>query len=453
MIIKQGGIMELKEIKEIIKARNITSLKVEFSDLHGTSRSKILPAHQLEMAIEEGLGFAQAIYAVHLANDVAENTGCGYEVDWKDMIVKPDLNTFAVLPHIDGTARLIGNSFRDGNPMPVDPRYCLQRILKKYEEKGLRAICATELEFFIFEPDAVSPTTLYNPNLSCAYQLGPLCDKTGFLNKLQNALLELGINVIYMNHEFFPSQYEINWKYDEALKMADDSFTFKNICKEMAAQNNLHLTFMGRPTTDGGGSGYHIHLSLSDPDTHKNLFDDPSGKDGLSDLTRYFIGGQMAHSKGMSALFAPTINSYKRYVPDSFAPYYLAWGMDNRSVYCRVPDDRGSATRVENRAPCASANPYLVFAAAFAAGLDGIENKIDPGECAVGDIYGVEPGTYDTIPFYLRDALEELKADKVLCDAIGPELIQAFVGLKENEIDRFRKHVTDWEFNEYSYQL
>ena len=135
--------------------------------------------------------------------------------------------------------------------------------------------------------------------------------------------MDLGLDILYMNHEFFPSQYEINWKHDEALKIADDSFTFKYVCKEMAAQNNLHLTFMGRPTTDGGGSGYHIHLSLSDPETRKNLFDDPAGQHGISDLTRYFIGGQMAHAKGMSALFAPTINSYKRYVPDSFAPYYL----------------------------------------------------------------------------------------------------------------------------------
>ena len=152
----------------------------------------------------------------------------------------------------------------------------------------------------------------------------------------------------------------------------------------------------------------------------------------------------------MSALFAPTINSYKRYVPDSFCPYYMVWGLDNRSVYCRVPDERGAATRVENRAPCASANPYLVFAAAFAAGLDGIKNKIEPGDPFIGDVGFAEPGTLDTVPFYLRDSLAELKADKVLCDAIGPELIQAFVALKENELDRFRKHVTDWEFNEYS---
>jgi len=445
--------MELKEIQEIIKARNITSLRLEYPDLYGVCRNKLMPAKNLKAVAEEGLGFCQAIYAIHLRNDIAPGSGCCDEIEWKDMTIIPDLNTFAVLPHIEGTARLIGNAFRDGKHIPVDPRYCLQKILKKYEAKGLRAVCASELEFFIFEPTADNPTAMYNSNLCNIYQLNPTCDKANFLQRLQNSLVDLGMDILYLNHEFFPGQYEINWRYDEALKMADDSFTFKYVCKEFAAQNNYLLTFMSRPTTDGGGSGYHIHLSLRDPETDKNIFPDPHGKHGMSDLMRWFVGGQMAHAKGMSALLAPTINSYKRYVPDSFAPYHLAWGLDNRTVYCRVPEERGSATRVENRAPSADANPYLVIAAAFAAGLDGIENKIDPGEHAVGDIYHVEPGTYDTIPFYLQDALEELKADKVLCDVMGPELIQAFVALKEDELDRFRKHVTDWEFNEYSYQL
>jgi glutamine synthetase len=445
--------MELKEIHEIIKAEDINALRIEYPDLYGVCRNKMMPAKNLEAVVEEGLNFAQAIYAIHLSNDVAPETGCGYEIEWKDMTIMPDLNTFAVLPYLEGTARLIGNAFREGEPIPVDPRFALQRILKKYEEKDLRPVCASELEFFLYNRNAGESADLYNPNLSCIYQINPTCDSTGFLQKLQNTLLQLGIEVIYLNHEFFPSQYEINWKYDHVLNMADQSFTFKYVCKEMAAQNNLHLTFMGRPTTDGGGSGYHIHLSLSDPETRKNLFDDPKGQHGMSDLMRHFLGGQMAHAKGMSAFLAPTINSYKRYVPDSFAPYYLAWGLDNRTVYCRVPAERGPATRVENRAPCASANPYLAFAAAFAAGLDGIENKIEPGEHAVGDIYSVEPGTYEPIPFYLRDALEELKADKVLCEAMGPEMIQAFVALKEDELDRFRKHVTDWEFKEYAFQL
>lgn len=445
--------MDLREIQEKIKANNIDTLRIEYPDLYGICRNKMIPARRLVELVEEGVNFAQAIYAIHLANDVAPGTGCGYEIEWKDMTIMPDLSTFAVLPYLEGTARLIGNAFRKGEPIPVDPRYALQRILKKYEDKGLRPVSASELEFFLYNLSEGGPGELYNPNLSCVYQVNPVLDRIGLLRTLQNILLQLGIEIIYLNHEFFPSQFEVNWTYDHALNMADQSFTFKYVCKEVAAQNNLHLTFMGRPTTDGGGSGYHIHLSLSDPETKKNLFDDPNGEFGMSELMRYFLGGQMAHAKGMSALLAPTINSYKRYVPDSFAPYYLAWGLDNRTVYCRVPGERGPATRVENRAPCASANPYLVYAAAFAAGLDGIENKIEPGEHAVGDIYGVEPGTYETVPFYLQNALEELKADKVLCDAMGPELIQAFVALKEDELARFRKHVTDWEFKEYSFQL
>jgi len=442
--------MELLEIKEKIKAENITSIRLEFSDLNGICRNKIFPANHLERVAEEGLNFAKAVYAATLANDIAPGSGCCDEIEWRDMTMIPDLDTFAILPHHDGVARLIGNAHSDGVPLPVDPRFALQNIIEKFEKKGLRPVCASELEFFLFNPATEGLGELYNPLLGNVYQLNPMNDRLGFLQKLQKVLMELGLDIIYMNHEFFPSQYEINWSYSDALTIADQSFTFKYVCKEMAFMNDLKLTFMGRPSTDGGGSGYHIHLSLSDPDTRKNLFDDPDGKHGMSDLMRYFIGGQMAHAKGMTALLAPTINSYKRYVPDSFAPYYLAWGMDNRTVYCRVPGERGPATRIENRSPCASANPYLVYAAAFAAGLDGIENRIDPGEFAEGHVYAAEPGTYDTIPFYLNESLEALKADKVLCDYMGPELIQAFVALKEDELNRFRRHVTDWEIREYS---
>jgi len=445
--------MELKQIQEIVKANKIDTIRIEFPDLYGICRNKLVPIQRLDALVEEGLNFAQAIYAIDLTNDVAPETGCGYEIEWKDMTIVPDLDTFVVLPYLPNTARFIGNAFREGKPIPVDPRYALQKVLKRYEEKNLRAICASELEFFLFQKADSGCGDLYNPNLSCVYQCNPSLDSLGLSRTLQKILLQLGLEIIYLNHEFFPSQFEVNWKYGPALTMADQTFTFKYVCKEVAAQNNLHLTFMGRPTTEGGGSGYHIHLSLSDPKSRQNLFYDPDGEHQISQLMRYFIGGQMAHARGMAALLAPTINSYKRYIPDSFAPYYLAWGLDNRTVYCRVPGERGPSTRVENRAPCASANPYLVFAAAFAAGMDGIENKIDPGDFASGDIYGADPGTYQQMPFFLYEALEDLQQDKVICEAMGPELIKAFVALKQHELDKWRRHVSDWEFNTYSYQL
>jgi glutamine synthetase len=446
--------MDLQEIQARIEAAHIDSLRIDFPDLHGICRSKLVPARRLEEVLEEGCNHVTATYAVDFANDVAMGSGLGDEIAWRDMTIKPDPDTFAVLPYMEGTARFIGNAFGpDGNPLAVDPRYVLQRIIKRYEDLGFKPMVASELEFFLFNRGGDADGQPYNVSPSCVYQVNPVVDPKGMMRLFQNLFIELGIDIIYLNHEFFPGQFEINWKYDSALKMADQTFTFKYVSKEVAAIHDLLLTFMGRPKTDNGGSGYHIHASLFDPQSGRNLFDDPAGNHGVSDLLRYFLGGQMAHARGMSAVLAPTINSYRRFVLGAFCPYYLAWGWDNRTVYCRVPDERGSATRVENRGPCASANPYLVLATILAAGLDGIENKIEPGAPAPDDVYGAEPGTLEPVTFWLQDALEDFKADKVLCDSLGPELVQAFVALKEHEIERFRTTVTDWEFNEYAYHL
>jgi glutamine synthetase len=446
--------MDVKEIQEKIKEASVDSLRIDFPDLHGICRSKLVPAGRLEEILEEGCKHVQATYAVDFANDVAMGTGVGSSIQWRDMTVKPDPNTFVVLPHLEGTARFIGNTYGPNDePVAVDPRYALQRIIKRYEDLNLIPMTASELEFFLFHQGGDLNGQIYNASPSCVYQVNPIIDPQGILRTFQNLFLNLGLEIIYINHEFFPGQFEVNWKYDHALKVADQTFTFKYVCKEVAAMNNLLLTFMGRPKTESGGSGYHIHASLNDPKTNQNLFEDLKGDAGVSQLLMYFLGGQMAHAKGMFAILAPTINSYARFVPGAFCPYYLVWGWDNRTVYCRVPAERGSATRVENRGPCASANPYLAITAVLAAGLDGIENKIDPGEPVSGDVYGAEPGIYEPVTFDLRDALEDFKADKALCDALGPELVQAFVALKEHEIERYRTHVTDWEFNEYSYHL
>jgi glutamine synthetase len=450
----KGGTMDVKEIKEKIKAANVDSLRIDFPDLHGICRSKLVPAGRLEEVLEEGCNHVNATYAVDFANDVAMGTGVGDEIQWRDMNIRPDPSTFAVLPHLEGTARFIGDAYGpDGSRLPMDPRYVLQQIIQRYEDQNLKPMAASELEFFLFNQGGEADGEVYNANPSCVYQVNPIIDPKGILRALQNTFIQLGLDIIYINHEFFPGQFEVNWRYDQALKMADQTFTFKYVCKEVAAMHDLLLTFMGRPKTDNGGSGYHIHASLFDPGSGKNLFEDTSAENGVSEQLRYFLGGQMAHAKGMSAIMAPTINSYRRFVLGAFCPFYLAWGWDNRTVYCRVPAERGSATRVENRGPCASANPYLAMAAVLAAGLDGIENKIDPGQPAPDDIYGSEPGTYETVTFWLQDALEDFKADEVLGDALGAELVKAFVALKEHEIERFRTSVTDWEFNEYAYHL
>ena len=225
--------MDVKEIQEQIKAADIDSLRIDFTDLHGVCRSKLVPARRLEAMLEEGLHHAQATYALDLSNNVAMGTGVGDEVEWRDMVIRPDLNTFAVLPHMEKTARLIGNAYReDGSPHPVDPRNVLLKVIKKYEEKGLRPVCASELEFFMFNQAEGGEPQYYNPGLSCVYQVNPIIDRQGILRLLQNTFLELGLEIIYLNSEFFPGQFEVNWKYDHALAMADQTFTFKYVCKE-----------------------------------------------------------------------------------------------------------------------------------------------------------------------------------------------------------------------------
>lgn len=444
--------MDKKEILEKMKAADIDTLRIDFSDMYGVNRGKIVPAKRLEEVLENGINCAKPTFSLDLSYNIPPGTGTAEEVSYEDMTIIPDPGTFSIIPYQKNTARFIGDIYVERKPFPYSPRWLLKRVIKKYEQKGLIPIIASELEFFAFKSNG-GDLEYYCDKPSNVYTMNPRVDPLDFLRNLQNVLLEMGIDILYINHEFFQGQYEINWIHSHALKVADQSFTFKAVCKELGFINDLLITFMGRPRNETGGSGYHVHLSINDPKTGQNLFDDPNGKEGISDLMRYFIGGHMTHAKGMTPFFAPTINSYKRYVSNNFAPYYLAWGLDNRTTYIRVPRERGKATRVENRAPCASANPYLVFAVALIAGLDGIEKKIDPGDYYVGDIYTEEPGKFDTVPLYLHEAVKELQKDKVLCDDVGPEIIQNFITIKLAEAERFRSYVTDWEFKEYSYHL
>jgi glutamine synthetase len=444
--------MDLKEIKQIIKAAQIDTIRIDFSDMHGVNRGKIVPAKRLEEVLEEGINCAKPTFSLDLNYNIPPGTGTAYEVNYEDMNIIPDPDTFMILPYQKNTARFIGDIYARGKPFPYAPRWLLKRVMEMYRQKGLVPVTALELEFFVFTKNGEA-FEYYSDKPSNVYTMNPRVDPVGLLRTLQNTLLAMGMEVLYSNHEFFQSQYEINWRHTDALSSADQAFTFKAVCKELAFMNDLYVTFMGRPRAEMGGSGCHLHFSISDAQTGKNLFDDPNAEEGISDLMRHAIAGQMAHAKGMTLFFAPNINSYKRYVLNSFAAYYLAWGYDNRSTYIRVPRERGRATRIENRAPCASSNPYLATAVSLIAALEGVEKKLEPLEPYDGDIYQEPPGNYETVPLYMRDAIEELKKDTVLCEAIGPEIVQNILAVKTAEEERFRTHVTDWEFKEYSYHL
>lgn len=263
----------------------------------------------------------------------------------------------------------------------------------------------------------------------------------------------MNYNVLYMNHEFYPGQYEYNWLHSKAVRCADETSQFKSISKDIAADKNMTATFMAKPKGAEGGSGCHFHISLNDLETGKNIFFDDEKEERISDTMRYFIGGLCKHAMALTALIAPTINCYKRFQPDSFAPVYVGWGYDNRTSYIRIPEDRGQATRVEVRAGSAACNPYLALGGFLAAGLDGILNKIEPPEVITTDLYHDTSRQNESLPRSLYKALELLKSDEWLTECLSPELLELFCQLKFHEVDEFSKFVTDWEAKTYTYHL
>jgi glutamine synthetase len=444
--------MQAREIKQFIKENNIDSIRVDFSDLHGVNRGKIVPAHRFEEIIEEGITCAQAVSAILLNNDIAEGSGVADEVSYGDMKIVPDLSTFSTVPYLDGTIRLIGDPYVDDKPWPFSPRNLLKRVVAEYAKLGLKPIVASELEFYVFKMNGDGGCDYYCDKPSNVYTMSPRVDPQNIMRRLQMILAEMGYDILYFNHEYFQGQYEFNWKHTDAMLMADQTFTFKNVCKDVGHLEDLLITFMGRPRNETGGSGFHMHFSLQD-ESGANVFDDPAGEIGMSEIMRHFIGGVMDHAKASTAFLAPTINSYKRCQLDSFAPYFIGWGLDNRTVYLRVPSERGEATRVEVRAGCASANPYLAIAAMLVAGLEGITHKTDPGKPFEGDLYRESPENFDVVPLSLFRSMRELEADQSLREAMGAEIVQNFMALKEMEIELYRNWVSDWEFEHYAYHL
>ncbi len=436
-----------------IESAHIQTVKVEFPDLFGMARAKAVPARHFPHAVEHGVQFAFPTFALDLAGNPASGTGTAEEIGYADMTAIPDLSTFTILPWEPHTAAVISDLYYKGEPIALAPRNILKRIVAEYEKRNLLPIVGSELEFYLLKRDNGSWRT-YSDKPSMVYTWNAMIDPDGITRKICNAVEEMGHRALAMAHEFFPGQYEINLDHGEALDMADRTFFYKQAVKEIAWQNGLMATFMAKPRSDLGGSGYHLHMSLADPATHANLFYDEHAHDGLAELACHFIGGQMAHARGLTAVFAPTVNSYKRYVPGAFAPYYVLWGYDNRTCYVRIPPERKGGTRVENRTPDGVANPYLVFAAALAAGLDGIDRKLDAGPAYEGDAYSTaDPAKTPVVPQYLHEAIIALEEDEVLCKMMGPEFVKAFAAVKRLESQRFRAHVTDWEFNEYAFHL
>ncbi len=438
---------ELAGVRRGLSA-TVETIRVVYPDLHGIQRGKDVPISELGRA-SRGLNFCWAV----MGTDLSHTPVVGGESGYPDMLATPDLSTLIELPWEPDVASCLADLTREGGePEPTDVRDLVRRSEAALAELGVTAKIGPELEFFVLEPDESGGWRRHVDNLSMVYTVGPQADPQNVLKGLLSGISAMGIGAIAANHEFMNSQYEINLSEAPPLVAADAAFRFKAAVKDYVAQRGLHATFMGKPFNDQGGSGMHLHLSLERDGV--NCFDDPEGDDGLAPLVSQFSAGVLAHAPALMAFLNPTINAYRRILPDSLAPTHANWGLDNRTTLIRIPPERGGGCRIEIRVGDGAANPHLIIAAVIFAGLDGIRNELEPPALLAGDAYTALPDLQgDPLPATLEAALDALESDSVLRDSVGPEIVDTFLAIKRFEADRYRRHTSDWELEEYLHHL
>ncbi|HEY8482850.1 MAG TPA: glutamine synthetase family protein [Spirillospora sp.] len=445
---------DVHDAVERLKADGIDVVRVVYPDLIGVDRGRDVVVDRLPAVMEHGLAFCRAVYHTSPQGDVVDVAG-GLDAGLPDICVRPDLSTLAPLPWEQGVAQCLGEAYEpDGTqPCAEGPREVLRHAAARLADLGLTAVVGPELEYFLCERDPSAPNgwRRYGEGPGNVYTAGRRTDPDGHLLRTLRHLRDLGLDVTMGNHEFSCGQFEINLNHSEALDAADRAFRLKAAVRELARVEGRLATFMAKPFNDDGGSGFHVHLSCAD-ETGRNVFDGPdAGPDGLSETAHHAIAGIIAHAPALAAIFNPSINSYKRFGPDTLAPWLIDWGHDNRSAMVRVPPERGEATRLEVRLGDAGANPYLGIAALVAAVYLGVRDKLTAPPPLEG--YGYDPSRAARLPGTLTAALDALAADTDLIDVLGRRFVDSYLAYKRDEIARFERYVTDWEFREYAHHI
>lgn len=439
--------MEVTEKSQLLdKARNlgVKFIRLQFTDILGVMKNVAITIEQLDKALNGELMFDGS--SIHGFARIEES----------DMYLRPDLKSFAMFPwrpREGGVARLICDVYNpDGSPFAGDPRYVLKKVLAEAAEMGYSMQVGPELEFFMFQIDQDGNPTLDTHDDAGYFDLAPVDLGENARRSMVLTLEEMGFEIEASHHEVAPGQHEIDFKYSDALDVADKIMTFKMVVRSTAQRHGLHATFMPKPVFGINGSGMHMNQSLFKDG--RNAFYDPSTLDQLSDVARYYVGGLMKHARSMAAVTNPTVNSYKRLVPGYEAPVYIAWSGRNRSPLIRIPAKRGNSTRIELRNPDPACNPYLAIAVALKAGLDGIKNKIQPPPPADMNIYHMTAEQRDemnisSLPASLLEALDELSKNDVIKSVLEPHVYEKFIEAKRHEWDSYRVQVHPWEVSEY----
>jgi glutamine synthetase len=441
--------MESELLISRVREDNVKFISLQFTDVTGSVKSVDIPAHRVTEAVDDGIWF-----------DGSSVEGFA-RIQESDMRLVPDPSTYAVLPWSPlelRRARIFCNIFLpDGSAFKGDPRGTLKQALERIRQRGWIFNVGPEPEFFLFRhngPDRIHPVP---HDVGGYFDFSANDEAVRVRTSLMDALAGMGLEVEMGHHEVALGQHEIDFQFTDALQAADNILTLKYTIKAIAAQHGLIASFMPKPVFGINGSGMHCHQSLFDVEGN-NLFFDRTDPYYLSKIAYGFISGQMDHARALSAIVAPTVNSYKRLVPGYEAPVYVGWAQINRSALIRIPqytEGREKSIRAELRCPDPSGNPYLTLTGMLAAAVDGIERGLTPPEplndINVYDLTAEQRAELNIseLPDSLADALRELEADQVLKDALGPVTYETFIRAKWSEVEEYRTKVTDWELERY----
>jgi len=440
--------MSPQAAKKFLKDNGVRFILAQFVDIHGTAKAKAVPAEHLDMVLTDGAGFAG--FALW---------GFGMGPHGPDYMAKGDLDTLSTVPWMPGFARLACDGYVHGKPYEYCSRVVLKRQLEALAKRGLTLYTGIEPEFMLLKrlaDGSLSPVDDTDILDKPCYDYKGLARSSGFLERVVDAVRQVGLDVYQIDHEDANGQFEVNFTYADALTTADRYILFKMAASEIAKSMGMIASFMPKPFSNRTGTGAHFHISVGNSKV-KNLFhDDKDGNGlGLSQMAYHFLGGVLAHARALTAVAAPSVNSYKRLVVGralsgaTWAPAYITYGDNNRTACVRIPYGR-----LELRLPDGACNPYLATAAILAAGLDGVDRKLDPGKPINENLYDwpaekLKRAGVKVLPQNLSEALDEFEKDKVLRAALGEKLSEEFLSLKRMEWVEYSRHVSDWERDRY----
>src|SRR3712207_4058086 len=439
--------MNLQEAKHFLEQHDVRYVLAQFVNIHGVSKTKAVPVEHFETVVTDGAGFAA--FAVG---------GLGLGPETPDYMAVGDLSTLTLVPWMPGYARIVCEGHMRGEPWHYDPRVLLKKQTERLKERGWTLYTGLEPEFFLLsqQEGTLGPADTTDDLEKPCYDYKGLARQRSYLERIAEVLGKVGLNVYQIDHEDANGQFEINFFHKDCVSSADNIVFFRMAAVEVARESGMVCSFMPKPFSYRTGHSMHIHHSIGNDDG-TNLFedeDDPRGM-ALSKLAYSILGGIIANAPALTALAAPSVNSYKRLVVGrslsgaTWAPAHISYGPDNRSAMVRVPPGR-----LEFRLPDSGSNPYLVTAALIAAGLDGIEHDLDPGEPRTENLYALsseelkEKGI-QLLPHTLNEACDALEDDSVVCKALGMDFVREFIEIKRQEWDNYNRHVSDWEVERY----